>query len=305
MRPWLLAFAALAFFGMAYLSFRQLDDVGRSAEPLLVLPLVLLGAPATLLLNALEYRTMAESLGHRMGVRSAAKVSLAATLANYLPAPGGVAVRTAALKGRGSTIGSAVSINAIAGLLWLGVAALATGIALLTTSSLTGRGAAAAVGGSAATGAAALWARRRRSDWWQSFRWLLLVETGIVVVAGARVWLALHAIGQSASVGASVAIASSVVIAAAVGILPAGLGLREVIGGGLAVAVAVPAASAIAALSVDRVAGPVGMALCAPLLGLWRRGAPAEREESEPEPEAENAGHEVAGSADEAASSVR
>lgn len=270
-RPWLLGFAALAFLGMAYLSFRQLDDVGRSAEPLVLLPYILLAVPASLLLNALEYRAMAESLGHRMGVRSAAKVSLAATLANYLPAPGGIAVRTAALKGRGSSFGSAVSVNAVAGVLWLGIAAVATGAALLASASLTGRGLLAAGGGLVATVAAALWARRGRQNWWPSFRRLLLIETGIVVVAGLRIWLALQAIGQAASVGAALAISSSTVIAAAVGIFPAGLGLREIIGGGLAVAVDVPAATAIAALSVDRVAGPVGTALCAPFVGLRRR----------------------------------
>lgn len=270
-RPWLLGLAAVAFLGMAYLSFRQLDDVGRSAEPLLVLPLVLLAVPGTLVLNAFEYRAMAETLGHKMGVRSAAKVSLAATLANYLPAPGGIAVRTAALKGRGSTIGSAVTVNAVAGLLWLGVAAVATGVALLATTSLIARGALAAGGGLVLSLVAALWARRGRPDWWPHFRRLLLIEVGVVLVAGFRIWLALAAIGEASSVGAALGISSSTVIAAAVGIFPAGLGLREVIGGGIAVALDVPLAAAVAALSLDRVAGPLGAALCAPFIGFRRR----------------------------------
>jgi CubicO group peptidase (beta-lactamase class C family) len=52
--------------------------------------------PLTLALNALEYRFMASRLGHRVGFRGALRVSLIASIANYLPAPGGIAVRTAA-----------------------------------------------------------------------------------------------------------------------------------------------------------------------------------------------------------------
>lgn len=269
-RPWLLAGAAVAFVGMANVSFRSLPEDGRAARPLLVVPIVVLAAPATLVLNALEYRAMAAALGHRLGMRSAMRVGLTASLANYLPAPGGVAVRTAALKGRGSSISSAVSINAVAGAVWLAVAALLAGCALVVTGSV-GRGAAAMGAGAVVLGGVLLWARRGGVGWRETFGRLLVVETGIVVVSGLRLWIALAAIGEAVSLGAAVAISGSSVIAAAVGIFPAGLGLREAIGGGLAAAVDVPVAAAVAAMAVDRVCGQAGMALCAPLVGLGRR----------------------------------
>lgn len=270
-RPWLLLVSAATFLAIAYLSFRSLPQGGKSASPLLVLPMVLLAAPITLLLNASEYRTMASALRHEISLRSAAKVSLTATLANYLPAPGGLAVRTAALKVKGSSMGSAVSINAVAGVMWLGVAGLAAGLALMATTPLVVRGALAASGGAIALGGSALWIRRGDAQWGRTFGRLLWIEAAIVVVAGLRIWMALQAIGEGASIGAAVAISSSAVIAAAVGIAPAGLGLREIIGGTLAVAVEVPVAAAMAAMAVDRVAGQVGMGLCAPLVGLRRR----------------------------------
>lgn len=282
-RPWLLGVAAVAFLAMAYVSFRSLPEDGRSARPLLVVPMVVLAAPATLVLNAVEYRAMAAGLGHRLGMRSAMRVGLTASLANYLPAPGGVAVRTAALKGRGSSIGRAVSINAVAGATWLAVAALLAGCALVVTASV-GRGAAAmAAGGVILSGVVVVWAHRGGPGWRATFGRLLVAETGIVVVAGLRLWIALAAIGQAASLGAAVAISCSTVIAAAVGIFPAGLGLREAIGGGLATTVDVPVATAVAAMAVDRVCGQAGMALCAPLLGLGRRRP---REDSDDDNEA-------------------
>lgn len=268
LRPWLLLFAGLVFAVLVYQSFRSLPDTGKSPRPLVMVPYVLLLAPTMLALNALEYRAMGLALGHRIGFRSAARVGLTASLANYLPAPGGVVVRTAALKGKGSSIGSAVSINAVAGLLWLALASLAAGIALLLTGALPQRGALGVALGAVCLVAAALWARRSGQGWRRSFGRLVWVEAGIVVIAGLRVWAAFLAIGQTASIGAAVAISSSTVIAAAVGIFPAGLGLREAISGGLAVAVSVPSAAAVAAMAIDRVAGQVGMAICAPFLGL-------------------------------------
>src|SRR5918997_866564 len=186
LRPWLLGATGIAFIALVVVSFTSLPD-GRSLRLPLIAVLILVATPSTLLLNAVKYRTRAAALGHDIGVRSAMQVSIVATLVNYLPipAPGGIAVRTAALARRGSTVRSAISINAVTGVLWAGLA-----------------------------------------------------------------------------------ISGSTVIAAMVGIAPAGLGLREAIAGGIAAAVDVPAAAAVAASAVDRVASQIGLLLCAPFTGL-------------------------------------
>ena len=272
LRPWLLAVTAVAFVTLVVLSFRALPQ-DRSVRPLLVVVLVLVATPSTLVLNAVQYRTMAAALDHRIGVRSAMRVSIVATLVNYLPipAPGGIAVRTAALTRRGSTVRSAISINAITGLLWAGVAAVVAGLALLAEPDLAARGAATASAGSVLVAASGWLLRRIGPHWRRVFVEMLLTQAALVLTSGLRVWLSLATIGQAASLGAALAISGSTVIAALVGIAPAGLGLREAVAGGLAAAVAVPVAAAVAASAVDRVASQIGLVICAPLTGLrWR-----------------------------------
>jgi uncharacterized membrane protein YbhN (UPF0104 family) len=271
LRPWLLAIAGLVFVALVVASFRSLPDEGRSARPALVAVLVVVTAPATLILNAFEYRFMASRLGHRVGFRHALRVSLVASIANYLPAPGGVAVRTAALKRHGSTVGSAVSVNAVAGLVWLGATGLVGGGAMLANGDLAGRATAAVVVGAWAMVAAAVWLWWGGGDWGRLFRRILVIEVAVVVVSGLRVWLSLAAIGQPAGLGASIAISSSTVFAALLGIFPAGLGLRELLAGGIAKAVDVPATAAVASSAVDRIASQVGMAGTALFTGVRGR----------------------------------
>jgi hypothetical protein len=263
-RPWLLGATAVIFVALVVISFRALPE-GRSVRPGLLAVLVLVATPSTLLLNAVQYRTMAAALNHRIGLRSAMRVSIVATFVNYLPipAPGGIAVRTAALARRGSTIRSAVSINAVTGLLWAGVAAAVADLAV--------RGAIMAAGGTVAVGVSAVLVRRFGPHWRRVFGELLVTQVALVLTSGLRVWISLAVIGEPASLGAALVISCSTVIAALVGIAPAGLGLREAIAGGLAAAVNVPVAAAVAASAVDRVASQVGLLLCAPFIGVhWR-----------------------------------
>jgi hypothetical protein len=263
-----MAATALVFVALAVSSFRSLPDDSRNARPALVAILVLVTTPATLLLNALEYRFMSITLGHHTTTRHALRVSLVASIANYLPAPGGVAVRTAALKRRGATVRSAVSINAIAGLVWAGVTGLVAGLAMLPDHRLSGRATVAAAAGSLALAVSIIWLRRGGDGWHHRFARILAIELGLVVLSGLRVWISLAAIGQSTGIGAAIAISGSTVLAAALGVFPAGLGVRELLAGGIAAAVDVPAAAAIAATAVERVAAQVGMALTALATGV-------------------------------------
>lgn len=269
-RPWLLALTAVLFIALVVSSFQALPD-DRPIRPVMLVLLVLVATPSTLALNALQYRTMAAALNHHVGLRSAMRVSIAATLVNYIPAPGGIAVRTAALTRHGSSVRSAISINALTGLLWAGLAALVGGVALLFESDLAGRGAATAAIGALVVAASGVLVRRTGPRWMRIFLEMTLTQTGLVVTSGLRVWLSLAAIGQTASVGAAMVISCSTVIAAMIGIAPAGLGLREAVAGGLAGAVNVSVAAAVAASAVDRVASQVGLLLCGPFTGLrWR-----------------------------------
>ena len=269
-RKWLLAGGAVLFVAITLSAIAALPDESRSARPEVIVLLVAL-VPTTVLLNGEEYRVMARSLGHDLSLGSALRVSVLATVANYLPAPGGAAVRTAALRRRGSSLRASVGINAAAGLSWLGTAAIASSVALVGHDDLRGRAVIVGVVGVVAIGASLVMLRRLGPGWQRRAIELVLVEAGLVVTVTARVWVALLAIGESASIGASIAISSSGVVAAAVGIFPAGLGIREALAGGIAAAVDVPAAFAVAASALDRVCGQVGLALTALAVGIRPR----------------------------------
>lgn len=277
-RPWLLACAAVVFVVVTISAFSSLPDLEHDATPVLALVLVFVATPLTVAGNALEYQTMGALLDHRIGFFAAARLSLLASIANYLPAPGGIAVRTASLTAKGSTARRALWVNLVATLFWAAVAAVVAG-ALLTirdadvTSSVTlALGVAGLVAGAVLVG-------RLQHDahlWWVR---LVSIELLLVLTSALRIWIAMRTIGAGVSVTTAVAIGSSAVLAAAVGIFPAGLGLRELIAGGIAAALDESATAAIAATSVDRVAAQVGIGIVAVLLGVHRRMRPDDDDE--------------------------
>jgi hypothetical protein len=77
--------------------------------------------------------------------------------------------------------------------------------------------------------------------------------------------------------------------ASAVGILPGGLGLREVLAAALAPLVGLPAAVALFAVSVDRIIGLTGLALMTGILTLFGRGTVGDADDSGPDAAADPA----------------
>jgi hypothetical protein len=290
----LIGFAIFAV--LAVVSFQNLPE-GVALQPEFMVAIMLIGAPAGWLLNTFEYRSIAKAAGHRVRFETALQVTLAVSLANLLPAPGGVAVKTAALKLEGSSLGSAISVNAIAGIIWIGVTAAIVGIALVSDPVFLARGAAVAtVGAMLLVGAA--WALRRGPPGWRRvFVELVAIYVATTLVAAGRVALAFAAIGEQASIVAAITIASAYVLSLAIGFFPAALGLREALAGVLALTVDVSAAVAVTASAVERVSGIAGRALIMPALGLYFRMASQRPVAGEPpsaspgEPEARAANH--------------
>jgi uncharacterized membrane protein YbhN (UPF0104 family) len=275
-RRWLLLIAFAIFAVLAIISFRNLPE-GVELRPWFMVAIAASVLSTTWLLNALEYRSIAKAAGHRVTFDTAVQVSLAASVANLLPAPGGVAVRTAALKLEGSSVGSALSVNAVAGMIWIGATAVLVGLALLTDPAFTARGAAVITAGAIVLVGSIMALRRLGPPWRRVFVELLAIETCIALAAALRVGLAFAAIGQPVSIAAAVTIASATVLAAAIGVFPAGLGLREALAAGLAVTVQASAAVAVAASAVERVSALAGKALYVPALGLYLRSVARRR----------------------------
>ena len=265
-RRWVLTGSLTLFLAITALSVRSLPNGVHFhwwALGILVVVMPSLGVAA----NAAEFRVMGAVNGHRIGWTPAVQLTIAAGAANFLPLPGGILIRTQALRVRGSSYRHAVAANAAAGLTWVGVGCLAIAGFFATSGDTRLAAAGLAVAGIAAL--ASVVAMLRRIDPVTALRFLLqlmLVEAATVAIGGVRIFVAFHFIGLHATPAQAVALTASQIIAAAVGIFPGGLGIREVLAGGIASALNLAPAKAVAAIASDRVAGQIGLAALALVL---------------------------------------
>jgi hypothetical protein len=265
-----LLFAALIIFVLiTALSFRSLPhDLHTRWWPV---PLVLLvTTPMSVLLNAGEFRVMGAINGHAIRWGAAVRLTVVAGAANLLPLPGGVIIRTEALRQRGSTYKHALGANASAGIAWLGMGCVTIGMlfAVSPNRSLVGLTLIAA-GTGCLMSVSAILRRIDRPGAYRNLTRLIIVETSTIIVGGSRLFLLFKVLGLTASVAQSITLTASQIIASAVGIVPAGLGLRELIAGGIGSLVALPAGAAVAVTAVDRIATQLVLGLLAAAL-LWR-----------------------------------
>lgn len=230
-----------------------------------VLPiLVLVTTPLTAAANAGEYRVMGRISGHEIGWRKSIQLTIVVSAANLLPLPGGLVVRTQALRQEGTSYKRALAANAAAGLAWIGMGCFAAAVLLVFQADHRWLSAGLALGGLVAVVAVWLLLRRAsRAHAPRHLQQLLVVEGFTVVVSAVRIALAFHLIGLPVRPAQAVALTSSVIIAAAVGIFPAGLGLREVLAGAVGAAVDLSASHAVAATAADRVTAQIGLAMLA------------------------------------------
>lgn len=287
-KNWLLGIAFVLFIVISVLSFRGLPD-GLHFRWWLLPVLILVTTPLTVLANAAEYRVMGRMSGHHVSWLDSSRLTIIAGAANLLPLPGGIVIRTQALRHRGSSYKRALAANAVAGIAWLGTGSFIIGLLFLAKGST--RLAAVVlllVGIASLVGAAVL--LRKASP--QQMKGLLIsfivVETMTVGVSGLRTFLAFKLIGLSASPAQSVALTASLIIAAAVGIFPGGLGIRELIAGGIGTAVSLSAKESVAATASDRITAQLGLAILAVALFVLGRkhdgkGAPGGNPEPDPE----------------------
>jgi uncharacterized membrane protein YbhN (UPF0104 family) len=272
----LLLVAVVLFVAASAVGVANLPPVETEVRWPVLLLLPLVGVPATVAVNAWEYRVTAGLLGHRVPPTDAARVSVLSTAANLLPIPGAVLVRSRALRQRGTGLGAALALTTAIGVSWVGVTAVLAGGLQLGSAGDPVLGGGALVGGLVVLGAAALVAARtrgvtlRRGD----IGTVLLVEAVAVLVAAARLLLALWGLGYSASVTQGVALSLAGSLGSAVGFLPAGLGVRELLAAGIGPLVGLPAAVSLVATAVDRVLGLVVLAAITGVLVATGGGTP-------------------------------
>jgi uncharacterized membrane protein YbhN (UPF0104 family) len=286
-RPWLMLAAALLFVAVSAVSFASLPH-GLHIHWLLLPLIVLVLAPLTVLENAAEFRVMGGINGHRIGWGPAIRLTILATAANLLPLPGGVAIRTQALRQRGSTYRHALGANVAAMLTWIAMGSIAIAILMAANSS---RWVAvlvlAVVGACSLAGVTAILRPACRGSHVKYLGQLIAVESLMVIVGGTRIFLAFRLIGLTATATQAIALTAAAIFAAAIGIFPGGLGIRELMAGVIATAVSLPGTEAVAATASDRVAVQLSIALFTlmllPKLRRDRRAEPAGLKAADPE----------------------
>lgn len=265
--------ATFLVLGVAW-SWRQLD-VSYSQLGVRGLVLATLLAVPAALLSAAEYWLAQRLVDGSASVRESISVSLLGSLGNLLPIPGGALVRVEAMTSSGSRLSVAVRTTAGIGLVWVGLTLAASGAAVWVLGRPTA-GLSMALGGAVACalGTLALRPRTRRTA--RLTAAVFVVEALVILIATWRIHLVLGAIGIAAAWSQAFGIVASGAVAVSIGVVPAGLGVREVLAGALAPLVGLSAAAGFLTAGINQALSLVGQgALAAVALPAWgarRRG---------------------------------
>jgi hypothetical protein len=282
---WVFAVATVGFGIGTTFAIRAFPQThGHHDYPLLAL-VVLLGPPAVVTLNSIEFTLSARLLSQKVPLAQAVRIAVLGTAANQLPVPGAVIVRTQALASGGAGYRRAFVANLAIGLAWIGSSFTMAGLL-----QLHGRLPALGLGFTAA-GVGMLVACERvvhRASSPEGPRFMaariIATETALVMVQAVRLALVLHAFGVRVSPAQAVALALSGVLASALGIVPGGVGVREALAAGIGPVVGLPASVSIVATAFDRIADlvVVGLAAVAITIVTHRAGDPVEVSERPP-----------------------
>ena len=253
LRVAMLVLAFAIFVGGAALSINRL---ALKPSDIVLAPLALLAlgvVPAAIAYSSINIMLMGKAVGAPIGFVEGMRISVLAQVAELLPIPGGAIVRSAALMNRGAgTLRSTGVVLAFA-LLWISVAAVSGGLALLDTGIASQTLLVAGLVGSIGIYA---WLANR-FGWRIALPALGLRLLGIALVS-VRTVLAFAAIGLALGWSDSLAFVFGIILGSAASIVPAGLGIGEGISALLAAPLAVAPEAAFLAVGLARLVGFVG-----------------------------------------------
>lgn len=214
---------------------------------------LLVAAPVSLWLRALEFDVAARLLGQRPPMSRSLQVAVLASAANLLPLPGSLIVNVRSLSEDGAPYSSALGASAVPGLTWLGVVGTVGGAAMVVNDALL-VGLAVLGGGVVALSTAArlfVTTAPRGARPALALR-VVLVELGWLAISATRLTLALVALRESATLTQALALSVAGALTVAIGFFPAGLGIREILVAALAPLVGLPFATGVLVGVLDR-----------------------------------------------------
>jgi hypothetical protein len=262
-RRGLLVFAALILLAGLYLSFRYQPGLLDRLEWQPALILFLLGVPLIILLSSLEFVVMGRILGRRIQMATAFEVTVIGAAANLLPIPGGAVARVTALKLAGAGLRESATTMVMMTIMWVGVALMFSGGAAIHLGSEVPGVVALAVGLGAVT--LAFFFTGSPSATFGSTLASLALKVCLVMADGARIYLALSALGFEVRPVQALVLVAAGPLGSAVSIMPAGLGVREALAALLAPLAGLAAAAGFLAAALSRI---IDLAVIAPT-ALW------------------------------------
>jgi len=293
-RQVMLVVSSVVFVGAMVLGLEALPEGEHHLQWWAILTASVVGVPLLVSFNAIEYVATGRVLGKRIPMRDALPIAIYARAANLLPLPGAAIVSVQGLKREGASYGKAASATTTASLYWLAASLVVAGAAFAVDRWLLA--VLFLLGGLVMTGASHVAVRAivaRRSDdpppneAIRLTALLMVVEITMILIRGLRFWLVMVGFDIGGSLQSAMVIAVAGVIASAIGFFPSGLGVREVLSGGLARLAGETAASGVLASGLDRVISLPVLAVISLVTAAthrhWGAGEPAEPED-EPVP---------------------
>lgn len=266
----LFGFACVLFVAATVVAYIQLPDADVALEVVPLVGVIGIGTLTAVVTNALEFAVLARLLGHSTHVQEALRISVFSSAANLLPIPGSVVIRFQVFRRRGSRIRDISLGVAVVGLVFLGVTGLLCGFAILATKDVS-VGLILLMGGGVLSSAGLLFARSLPGRSRGALVALVLVEAACVISLAARTLLVLLGMGLSVSVAQVMALTAGGVAGVAVAIVPAGIGVRELVAGAFSPLVDLPVAVGIFSGALDRVLTAIGMGALAAILAVARQ----------------------------------
>jgi len=255
--------ASLIFIGGLVFSFRSQPEIfsNLSWAPVIFLMVVLV--PMTLFTNAVEVLYLGQLTKQGFRLPEAFSISILANAANLLPIPGGLLVKTGALKAKGNTLKTSFGATIAIALIWLAVSFIYSGAWLV--SYVLWAALIFMVIGFVTFAVMLIFAQRLGVDHILFFK-ILVLKVVATLIATLRLMVCLMALGVSADFAKSAVMSAASVISSAALIFPGGLGFREFVTAGLGEIIGISAAYGYMAAVLNRFAGiavlaPVAMTL--------------------------------------------
>lgn len=214
--------------------------------------------------NALEYWIVGRWVGVPVQPVRAFRVTVLASVGNLAPLPGAALIRGRELFSQGADAGGIARSLTLIGMTWLVLSMLALGVAVATRGNISLGLFLAGVSMVGVVPMAMLLSNFENGI--VALSHSILVETVSVAVHAGRLYTVFKAFGVEISIVQAFGFPVAAAVASVVGVLPGGLGLSELLAGGVAPFVGLDPALGVLATVADRIIGLAVLGLISALL---------------------------------------